>query len=250
MRAGRWLLILAVTLIGAVKGSPSGRGAAASAPRVPIRIWNKVWGDYPLLDCKPDDFGWDSLTFLAAAGDSLRTGVAWYDTTGRRLIRIESILRDSVVVRFPPGFVRSMSTATTVRAEVSREGRVAVGATPVQLTTNSADGGEYFKIAIVRPWPERRPPRSAPDTTTLRGVVLDDSTLAPVRYGAVFVHGTRLASVTDEAGRFRISGVERGDLRIAVCAPTWEAREMTVRTGGPPVEIRLELRPDVRRLRR
>lgn len=85
----------------------------------------------------------------------------------------------------------------------------------------------------------------APVLVTLRGVVLDEVTGAPVAAAAVYLEGENYGALTDTLGAFRIDGVPADSQTVvATQFGYWEiAADVDVPEAGAIIEIGLKPRP-------
>ena len=143
--------------------------------------------------------------------------------------------RDSVLISWLPG-IRPTDWVETYETGGTRP-LGTVGTIPIRFTTNSTDGGYYFKVGIVREWRERAP-QLLP--ITLSGIVLDDATGRPVSFCGIFVHESHLSAWSDTSGHFEMSGKHRGDLGIVACADGYLNRELRVGPKQRKIVIRLK----------
>ncbi|GAC1656505.1 MAG: SusC/RagA family TonB-linked outer membrane protein [Gemmatimonadaceae bacterium] len=85
-------------------------------------------------------------------------------------------------------------------------------------------------------------PMAAAQEGVVAGVVVGAQTLQPLAQAQVSIDGTTLGTLSDEAGRFRISGLSSAEVTLVVRRIGYEPRRLSARAGETNVRIALSTR--------
>jgi hypothetical protein len=214
------------------------RGPAVAPDSVALRLFSKLLVDDRDV-CTTENWGWDSLTRRLAPGDSLASEFL-LDRLGAQFTLGRIVAPDSAWLRYPRCRLESLATYTE---EASVWDSVLVTTTrPADFQQATATGimdtVMWFRVRLVRPWPEAPP--LARRITVLRGRVVNDATGRGVARCQVVVDGTHCSTYTDSLGVFVLRDVPVGAVGVLACARglTWE--HVDVQAPDDSVIIRLQ----------
>lgn len=215
-------------------------GQLPASDSIAVRVLYKGWGGEETAECISEDWGWDSLTWRLAAG-SLATVTGHARDVHFQLTRL--LASDSAMLAYRPGevFPVTGSGPWPLAREYPQLDSIVVSTRPTRFTTRTVDGGWYYSVRTVPSWPElvRKPDR----TTTLFGKVVDATSGRSIYVARVVVLGTKVGVLTDRVGRFTLTGVPIGSVRLDACAGCYLKTHIEVHAPSDSLVIPLRRKP-------
>ncbi len=222
---------------------PEQQQTTGAADSVTFRVLYKAWGSGETAECNSDDWGWDSVTFRLAKGDTAAIGRGSFREVHLQLVRVFS--PDSAWVSYRVGEMSVIGNPIGPWP-IPQPGHpeldsIVISPRAVTFGTNTVDAGWYYRVRTVWPWPE--PARKRVRMTTLFGKVVDATSGRLIPAARVVVLGTRIGALTDRTGRFTLTDVPVGIARLDACGGCYLKTHMDVITPSDSIVFRLSRRP-------